>query len=175
MVQSILRWGHTFLISNKTIHCTRAWRGISRSKSTAAVGKMEEEMVKNCFVFSKIQNWNIFLLLQRKSGLTKKKLFFFSKINDLLIALETASWSQFLNSFKFVVLAGVPLIGGWWSSLIYQYIIKNAFHGLPLFQLVGSLRLGVDSHPGGSRHKNNDNNIKNSNDYSNDNSNQIII
>ena len=142
MVQSILRWGHTFLISNEMIHCTRAW--ISRSKSTAAVGKMEEEMVKNCFVFSKIQNWNIFLLLQRKSGLTKKKLFF-SKINDLLIALETASWSQFLNSFQFVVLAGVPLIGGWWSSLIYQYIIKNAFHGLPLFQLVGSLGLGVGS------------------------------
>ena len=53
---------------------------------------MEEEVVKNCFVFSKIQNWDISLLLQRKSGFTKK-IFFLSKINDLLIAMETASWS----------------------------------------------------------------------------------
>ena len=40
-----------------------------------------------------------------------KKTIFFSKINALLIALETASWSHFPNSFQFVVLVEVPLIG----------------------------------------------------------------
>ena len=53
--------------------------------------------------------------------------------------------------------------------MIYQYIIKNAFHGLPLFQLVGSLGLGVGSHPGLS---NNDNsNSNNNNKILNDNNN----
>ena len=143
MVQSILRWGHTFLISNKTIHCTRAWRGISRSKSTAAVGKMEEELVLNCFVFSKIQNWNIFLLLQRKSGLTKKKLFFFQNqrsthcIRDCQLVIVSYyfqircfSWGSFnwrvvvvldlsihhqkcISWFAFVSAGGFPRAGSW--------------------------------------------------------------